>query len=114
VTVEIHCLPEYAKEAVAANAQAAILAYLNPQSWGNPSAQTTGVNSWLNSTAGFNIVRFNKLVGLVESVPGVDYVPTGQLKLGTAPSPAGTVDVTMTGPAPLPESEPSTILVTAV
>ena len=114
VTTQVHCLPGYSSEAVAANVKAALLSYINPASWGNPSAQTTGVNSWLNSTAGFNVVRINKLINICESVPGVDYVPVGQLKLGTAPSPAGTVDVTLAGPAPLPESESATILVSAV
>lgn len=110
VSCQIHCLPGYSSSSVAANVQAALLAYINPANWGNASAQT-GVNTWLNSTSGFATVRYNKILGIIENVPGVDYVPPGStgLTIGTSPSPTGTSDITLTGPAPLPQSSTTSI-----
>jgi hypothetical protein len=114
VTAEVHVLPGYTPATVVANAQAAVLAYLNPAAWGNPGAGTTGASSWLNSGAGFNVVRYNDITAALK-VQGVQYVPPGSAgcAIGTTPSPSGTTDITMTGPAPLPRSTSMTILVTS-
>lgn len=109
VTFKVKVLPGYDSAATVAAAQSAVLAYLNPQTWGGASASNGG-NQWLNSAQGFNVVRYNKLLGIIEQVPGVDYVPSGStgLAIGTAPSPSGTADLTLSGPAPLPQSDTTT------
>lgn len=114
VSAQIQVLPGYAPTAVTQNVQNALLVYLNPATWGNPTGPTTGSQAWLNSGQGFNVVRFNKVLGLVENTPGVDYVPNGALTLGFAAAPAGVSDLTMPGPAPLPTSTAATIVVTSV
>lgn len=116
VTAQIHCLPGYSPTAVVANVQAALVNYLSPATWGNPTGATTGSSSWLNYTQGYSTVRFNSIVGVIESVPGVQYAVNGQVFLGTSASPAGTSDVPLLGPAPLTYADlviPS-IVVTAV
>lgn len=109
VTFQVHILPGYDSTATVSAAQAAVLNYLNPAIWGSASASNGGAQ-WLNSAQGFNIVRYNKLLGVIENVPGVDYVPSGStgLAIGTAPSPSGTSDITLLGPAPLPTSDSTT------
>jgi hypothetical protein len=111
VNCEIAVLPGYDPSSAAAGAQAAIIAYLSPATWGNPGAVSTGQSTWLNSGDGFNVVRVNSLIGRVENVPAVAYVPNGGLQLGFTASPTGTVDLVMPGPAPLPQSSASTVLV---
>jgi hypothetical protein len=114
VTTQIHVLPGYNAGAVAGNVQSALLAYLNPAAWGNPQTSSTGSNAWLNSGQGFNLVRLNKLIGVVENVPGVDYIPPGRITLGLSASPSGTADLTLSGPFPLPSSTSGTIAVSTV
>jgi hypothetical protein len=102
IAYEIHALPGFGSANVIANVNAALAAYLDPASWGSqlPGALDP---TWYSSALGFGTVRINKLIGIVEAVPGVDYVLTGTMTLGTAPgSPVGTTDVAMVGPAPLP------------
>ena len=111
VTVTIHVLPGFSAGAVVANAQAAILSYLSPATWGNPGASSSGATAWLNSGDGYNVLRFNSLIGVVESVPGVAYIPDGGLALGFAASPAATADLAMPGPAPLPQASAETVMV---
>ena len=105
VKTKIHCLPGYTAAGVAESVKAAIVSYLSAETWGNPEALTTGQTSWLNCTEGFNVVRYNQVVGAIERVPGVAYVFSGSagLGIGTTASPSGTADITMFGPAPLPE-----------
>jgi Baseplate J-like protein len=109
VTFQIRVLPGFDPTATLAAAEQAGLNYLNPATWGGASPSNGG-NQWLNSSQGFNIVRYNKLLGIIEAVPGVDYVPPGAtgLAIGTSPSPTATVDLTLPGPAPLPESDLTT------
>ena len=106
VTYQIHPLPGFDAGALVAAVNQQLLTYLSPGSWGNPAVQSGGL--WLNSGSGFNIVRFNKILGIIEGVRGVDYVPVGGLQIGTGPSPSGTSDIVMGGPAPLPLSDVST------
>jgi hypothetical protein len=105
VKTKVHVLPGFTAATVEANVKAAIVNYLNPEIWGNPENASTGANSWLNATEGYNVVRYNQIIGAIEKVPGVAYVfKDGEgLKMGTAATPTGTTDITMTGPAPLPE-----------
>jgi Baseplate J-like protein len=109
VTFTIKVLPGFDSTATVSAAESAVLDYLNPATWGSASASNGG-NQWLNSGDGFNVVRYNKLLGVIEAVPGVDYVPSGSsgLALGTSASPSGTADITLLGPAPLPQSDLST------
>lgn len=88
VTVEVVRLPGYAEADVDADVEAAIRAYVNPDSW--PWAAT---------------VRRNELIALVDGVEGVDYVvsltlPAADVALtGIGPlARAGTVTVTVTAP----------------
>lgn len=114
VTGQVHPLPGYDPDSVAASAAQAAANYLNPATWG--AATFTQTSGWLNSVDGFNVVRFYKLLGVIEATTGVDYVPTGGLAIGTSPSPAGTSDLILLGPAPLPLSDLNTptIVITAV
>lgn len=118
VTAEIHVLPSWDSAAVDTDVTAAITTYLNPSSWGSLALRGTGSSTWLNSTVGFNIVRYNKLLGIIEGVAGVDYVPTGSagLAIGFSASPSGVVDLTLPGPAPLATSDSTTptVIVTPV
>jgi hypothetical protein len=110
VTVLVKALPSADPTALEESVQAALLTWLNPQTWGNTQqTENTGPGSWLNSGDGFNIVRYKEAIA-ESTIPGVAYVDT--LFLGTSPSPAGTVDITMAGPAPLPTSTTGTISVT--
>lgn len=79
--------------ALVATIDATISAFLAPLSWGTPPGQAATAD-WLNQTT----VRYNKLVGVIESVPGVDYVASLSINGGGAG-----VDLAMTGPAPLPQ-----------
>lgn len=112
VTYKVHPLPGYSGTALIESIDQLLLNYLNPGLWGNPSFAASGgkLSPWYNEEQGFNIVRYNKVLGAIESVLGADYVfPGGEgLKIGTAPAPAGTVDLVLTGPAPLPTSNLTT------
>jgi hypothetical protein len=114
VSAEVHVLPSYvgAEPSVEAGVQQAIISYFNPFTWGNVSNQG-GVNSWLNATSGFNVVRYTSLYGVIENVPGVQYVDNSSLKLGFSASPSGTSDITMTGAAPLPVATTSSVVITS-
>jgi hypothetical protein len=107
VSAQVHVTPAYvgAEANVEANVQSTVVNYLSPLTWGNIS--------WLNATSGFNVVRLNSLIAVAEGVQGVQYVVPGSLKLGFAASPTGTADITMTGPAPLPLTDPTTVTITS-
>lgn len=108
VTFEVKVLPGYDSASVVAAAETAVLGYLNPATWG--ASATRSVQKWLNTTQGFNVVRWNKLLAVIENVPGVDYCPSGSagLSIGLSASPSGTSDLTLGGPAPLPSSNLTT------
>ena len=113
VSAEIAVLPNYDTSNTITQVQSALLAWLNPASWGNPSGAATGSVSWLNSQQGFSVVRFNSVIGVIESVPGVQYAVNGQVFLGTTASPVTTADLTLSGPAPLASSTSESIVITA-
>ncbi len=117
VTATVHVLPGFASEAVVATVKTAIEQFLSPETFGNPSGQTTGANSWLNIIQGYSIVRYNQLLEVIGAVPGVQYVPAGSagLAIGLEEAPGSkTADLPLVGPAPLPQTEGGTIKVTAV
>lgn len=115
IACQIHVLPGYDQTVAATSVQAALVAATSPAEWGVQTRPASGAPAtWLNASSGFNVVRVNKLIGIAESIPGVDYVPTGQMKVGTAPAPSGTVDVTLSGQAPLPQSDNTTVSVAVV
>jgi hypothetical protein len=114
VSTQVHVLPNYDAASVAANVQSALLSVLSPAAWGTAGGASTGTTVWLNRGAGFNLIRLNVLIGIVQGVPGVQYIPDNGLTLGFTASPSGTADLTMTGPAPLPLASSSTILVSTV
>jgi len=108
-TFKVHVLSTYNAEAVVANAKAAVIALLSKEKWGNPTAQTTGSQQWINETK----VRYNVILGTIESTPGVAYCFPGSegLKIGTSSSPTGTTDITLSGgPVVLPEATSGTVV----
>lgn len=107
VTFAIKCYPSADPDATVAAAQAALMSYLNPAGFGQLGT-TLPQSGWINDT----VVRYNKLIGICESVAGVDYVSS--LTVGLTASPVGTVDVAVGGPVPLVQSTTSTILGSAV
>jgi hypothetical protein len=114
VTAEVHPLPGNSTTQAAADAQGALVSYLNPATWGNPGAASTGSTNWYNATQGFDVVRFNRIISVLESPTSVDYAVAGSVTLGVTSTPTGVADLTMMGPAPLPLSSTSTIVVTGI
>ena len=117
VTATVHCLPGYTESAVVANVKTAVENYLSPKNWGNPSGAASGAQTWLNATEAFGVVRYNQLVGVIEAVAGVAYVPSGSsgLAIGLEEAPASKVaDLILAGPAPLTETIAAHIVVSAV
>lgn len=110
ITFKIHVLAGFEAATVLANVKESLLAVINPKVWGNPTASTTGSQQWVNEKP--SRVRYNTVIGLIEEVPAVAYVYTGSegLKTGTAPTPTGTADITLEGPAPLPETTNLTVI----
>lgn len=106
VTFQIVCYPNADPAGTVSSAQAALLSYLSPSGWGQSGTTGTTNGQWVNDST----VRVNKLIGLLEAVPGVSYVPVGGLTLGTSPSPVGTTDLSVPGPAALIQSTTSTIV----
>ena len=113
VATSVHVLPGYTEETVKENVKSAIETFLSPGKWGNPNAKE---NVWFNATQGANIVRYNQLLEVIGAVTGVQYVLAGStgLSIGLEEAPGSkTADLTMTGPAPLPFTKESNIIVTA-
>jgi Baseplate J-like protein len=110
-TAKIHVLEGFNAESVVANVKAALEALLNPATWGSPSA-TIGGKRWVNEKP--SKARYNVILGLIERVPGVAYVFPGSegLKTGTSATPTETADITLTGPAPLPETKAANLVIT--
>lgn len=78
---------------------AALTAYLSPQNWGKPpyGPDSADASIWLPQT----VVRHQDLSTVVNNVQGVDYWTV--LKLAKGGAALGTADVTLDGPAPLPQ-----------
>jgi uncharacterized phage protein gp47/JayE len=69
---------------------AALQSYLSPANWGRPPFGDTGTQSWINTT----VVRYLEVAEAVNRVDGVNYIKTLTVQ-------GGTVDVNLTGIAPL-------------
>lgn len=101
-TFKIHVLTGYAPESVIANVQKALEELLSPKWWGIPtSGIVAGVYPVLKYVGWVNekTVRYNTILTVIGSVPGVAYIFDGSegLKIGTSPSPTGTADITLSG-----------------
>jgi hypothetical protein len=109
VTYQFHALPNYDPVALLATVNAALASYINPSTWG-AQLSLGGTGTWLNSAAGFDILRYNKVLGVIEAVQGVDYVLPGAagLTIGYTAGPTGVVDLALGGPAPLPTADLTT------
>jgi hypothetical protein len=108
VKAKIHVLPEYTAATVKANVETAIKKLINPETWGNPTAATSGSNQWLNYVSGvklYGVLRYNVVLGAIEAVPGVAYVfaESAGLEIAIETGPKGVADLQLVGPAPLPE-----------
>jgi hypothetical protein len=107
VSALVKVLPGYSAASVGSSVQGALLAWLSQATWGQLPQQP---QSWLNASQGAGLVRYKKAIEIAGSVPGVDYVDT--LTLGFSASPSGTADLTMPGPAPLPVTDATKIIIT--
>jgi hypothetical protein len=103
VNFQIKCLPDADPVGTVAAAQTALLSYLSPTGFG----VVGNTSIWVNDP----VVRYNKLVGIIENVTGVDYVTT--LVIGTSAGNVQAVDVPIFGPAALVQSDVTTINGTA-
>jgi hypothetical protein len=113
---QIHCLPGYEATSVVASVKSALKALLSPETWGSPTHAETGSLAWLNIEQGYNLVRYNQVLEVIGSVPGVAYVIAGKtgLAIGFSAEPTGTEDLKLPGVAPLPETLESYFNITAV
>jgi hypothetical protein len=114
ITCKLHVASGYAPEAVLESVESALLGAINPKTWGMPVHGDPGAAAgWVNERPGK--VRYNTILGLVEALPGVAYVFPGSegLKIGTSAGPTGTADLSLEGPAPLPETSVGAIILTA-
>lgn len=116
-TIKVHVTKGYEASNIEADIKTALLSFLSPEKWGNPTASETGSTQWENYVNGVHVygtVRYNQIIGVIESVPGVSYVFFGSegLKIGTTSSPSGTSDIVMKGAAPLPETKLANIVIT--
>lgn len=106
VTVTAVALEGYDTDEVDAAVVAAIEDYLSPANWGRHEF-TTDTFTWRDVTT----VRRFELVSLVDRVPGVDYITA--LTLAEQAGSLGTSDVTLDGPASLPEAGTITATISA-
>lgn len=115
ITFKVHVLPEYNPEAVVTEVKEKLLKEISPIAW---EQSRTGYSPffpgfWLNQKP--SKLRYNYVIGLIESIPGVAYVFPGAegLKIGLSETPTETVDITLTGPAPLPQTKLAHLLGTS-
>ena len=96
VTYTVKALPNYDLTALVGSINTAIQAYLNPVTWGTTSTDPT---AWNNVT----VVRYNKMIQVIEDVPGVDYLSA--LTMDIHGGSMAAADVTLTGVAPLASAD---------
>lgn len=92
----VNVLPEYSTSVVEAAILVALERLLSPSTWGAPGAYQSTV-LWLNKRT----VGYNKVIGTIESVPGVDELTELELSTNESPTP-GASSVVLIGPTPLP------------
>ena len=88
VVYSVHVLAGFDSTAVVAACTAAVTAYLTPANW---DGGTDSPPTW----SGADKVRYNQVVAVLSAITGVAYVASLTVN-------AGTVDVTLSGVAPLP------------
>lgn len=96
ISYAVQVLPEYSTTAVEAAIDAALERLLSPLTWRAPGAYQSSV-AWLNKRT----VGYNKVIGTIESVAGVDELTALELSTSASPTP-GTSNVVLIGPTPLP------------
>ena len=101
-------MPGFVASAVKAACEAAIASYLSPANWGLPDvANQSDIASitplWRNTS----VIRLYELATIINNVSGFDYIVPGTLQIRIAGGSFATADITMGGPAPLPQ--PGTI-----
>jgi uncharacterized phage protein gp47/JayE len=101
VTFAVTNYQAYDPTDVANRVIAALTNYLQPYIWGLPQFGDTGSVNWINETT----LRYGELITLINNVQGVRYVKT--LTFGIHGGAMGSVDVALTGMAPL--TRPGTI-----
>lgn len=112
VTAKVHPLAGYSGETVAASVKAAVETLISKKNWGRQQGATTGSQQWILETK----LRYNTVLGIISQPSlGVAYVFDGAegLAIGTAPSPVGTADITLSGgPVVLPTATGTDVVVT--
>ncbi len=96
VRYAVQVLPEYSTSSVEAAINAALERLISPLTWRAPGAYQTSVQ-WLNK----RIVGYNKVIGVIEGVAGVDELTELELSSSASPVPS-TSNVVLIGPTPLP------------
>ena len=102
-TYTVKALAGYDPTALLASINAAITAYLNPITWGTTTQDST---IWLQNT----VVRYNKMIQVIENVAGVDYLVS--LTQAIPPASLTAADLTLTGVAPLAKANTLTGTIT--
>lgn len=83
---------------VETDAEEAVAEYLDPAKWGRDPAFTeaaTGDQTWVETS----VVRYNKILQIIMTTEGIDYVTS--LQIGVQGQPLAEVDVPLTTPAAL-------------
>jgi hypothetical protein len=112
VTYTVALVAGYNAETLIEQIDKALELFLSSFLWANPNGavNTAGKSEWV--TSGYEKVRYNAILGVIQKVKGVNYVPDGSagLAIGTSPSPSQTADITLSGgEVVLPEIEPAYI-----
>jgi hypothetical protein len=104
VTTTVKALPGYDTATVDTAVTDAIISYLDPGLWGSPGRAGEDPSNpypWRN----IDKVRFLEVAQVINAVDGVDYIVSLTVNAGSA-------DVTLTGPAPLPNADAIAVTVT--
>lgn len=96
VRYAVQVLPEYSTSSVEAAINAALERLISPLTWRAPGAYQSSV-PWLNK----RIVGYNKVIGVIEGVAGVDELTELELSSSASPVPS-TSNMVLIGPTPLP------------
>ena len=105
VTFDVKSYPSFDPIDVRDRVIAALTSYFSPARWGVPPYGDQSARSWINQTS----VRYLEVAEQINRVDGVHFINT--LTIGVQGGSMGTVDVALTGIAPL--TRPGTIAGTA-
>lgn len=102
IVATVKAYPGFLVADIQARVTAALNAFLSPANWGAPAASTgTAPSTWVNETT----VRLNKIMEVIGSVTGVNYVVSVTINGAAA-------DLALTGTFPLTSAGTMTITVT--